>query len=171
VPESHVIDWSYFFDLPDRPSAQRCKKLDGKLTAALMYLPEAISGAVDTGAHRALAVRDLQRGQAVGLASGETIARHLGIPPLAREETGLAEIGWDQETPLWFYILKEAAVREHGDQLGPVGGRIVGDVLVGLMDCDPGSFRAVYPEWRPTLPSARSGEFTMADLVRFSLDV
>jgi hypothetical protein len=152
-------------------AAQRCKRLDGRLTAALMYLPEAISGAVDTGAHRALAVRDLQRGQAVGLASGETIARHLGVPPLTREETGLAEIGWDRETPLWFYILKEAAVREHGDQLGPVGGRIVSDVIVGLVDADPGSFRASDPRWRPVLPAAAEAEFTLADLIHFALDL
>jgi hypothetical protein len=171
VPESHTVDWGYFFDLPRRAPAQRSKKLDGRLTGALMYLPEAISGAVDTEAHRALAIRDLQRGQAVGLASGEAIAHRLGIPPLTREETGLAQLGWEGETPLWFYILKEAAVLEHGDQLGPVGGRIVGDVLVGLVDYDPGSFRAVSPGWRPVLPAAREGTFTLADLITFAMDL
>jgi hypothetical protein len=169
VPPTHAVDWGYLFDLPNHALAQRCKKLDGRLTAPLMQLPEAISGSVDTNAHRALAVRDLQRGQSVGLASGETIARHLGVPPLTSEETGLAEIGWERETPLWFYVLKEAAVRENGDQLGPVGGRIVGDVLVGLIDHDPGSFRTAHAGWQPVLPSAEEGEFTMADLVAFAL--
>jgi hypothetical protein len=105
---------------------------------------------VDTDAYRALAIRDLQRGQAVGLASGEAIARRLGVLPLTR---------------------KEAAVREQGDQLGPVGGRIVGDVLVGLVDYDPGSFRAADPAWRPSLPAVREGEFTMADLIAFAMDL
>ncbi len=55
------------------------------------------------------------------------------------------------ETPLWLYILMEAGIygkgfaspalqEEHekkstgGDRLGPVGGRIVGEVLMGLLD-------------------------------------
>ena len=48
-------------------------------------------------------------------------------------------------TPLWLYILIEAAVLGDGfakgsqssgggDRLGPVGGRIVGEVLMGLLD-------------------------------------
>ncbi len=32
------------------------------------------------------------------------------------------------------YIRREAAVRASGNRLGPVGGRIVADVLVGLLD-------------------------------------
>ncbi len=46
-------------------------------------------------------------------------------------ECGLGEHGWDRETPLWFYILREASVRHDGDRLGDVGGRIVGEVLSG----------------------------------------
>jgi hypothetical protein len=40
-------------------------------------------------------------------------------------------------TPLFFYILKEAEVMEHGLRLGPVGARIVGEVFVGLLKEDP----------------------------------
>jgi len=58
-------------------------------------------------------------------------------------------------------------VTADGDRLGPVGGRIVGEVLVGLMDQDPGSFRAAAPTWTPELPSAQSGGFTLADLLTF----
>ena len=57
----------------------------------------------------------------------------------SRTQIGL---GLGGETPLWFYILKEAEVLHDGDQLGPVGGRIVGEVLVGIIDADPASFRA-----------------------------
>ena len=38
------------------------------------------------------------------------------------------ESGWSGETPLWFYVLKEADVRQAGERLGPVGGRIAGEV-------------------------------------------
>jgi hypothetical protein len=78
---------------------------------------------------------------------------------------GLAERGWADETPLWFYILKEADVLHDGDQLGPVGGRIVGEVLVGIIDADPESFRSVDPTWTPTLPSGRAGAFGLADIL------
>jgi len=37
-------------------------------------------------------------------------------------------------TPLWIYVLKEAEAFHDGDRLGPVGGRIVGEVLVGIAD-------------------------------------
>ena len=103
--------------------------------------------------YASLANRDLQRGQAVGLASGEAVARRLGVPALSAEQVGLAEHGWAGETPLWFYILKEAEVLHDGDRLGPVGGRIVGEVLVGIIDGDPESFRSVDPGWSPTLPA------------------
>jgi hypothetical protein len=50
---------------------------------------------------------------------------------------------------LWFYILREAAACTGGSRLGPVGGRIVAEVLTGLIDNDRASFRQVSPEWRP----------------------
>ena len=36
-------------------------------------------------------------------------------------------------TPLWFYILREAELTQDGLQLGAVGGRIVGEVFIGLL--------------------------------------
>jgi hypothetical protein len=69
------------------------------------------------------------------------------------------------ETPLWFYILKESEARADGDRLGPVGGRIVGEVLVGLIDRDPESFRSNDRDWRPTLPGEREGDFGLTDLL------
>ena len=58
--------------------------------------------------------------------------------------------------------------RAGGEHLGPVGGRIVAEVLLGLLEADPGSYRNAEPGWRPTLPSAEPGEFGMADLVVFA---
>ena len=85
------------------------------------------------------------------------------MPPLTAAQVGLAEHGWTDETPLWLYILKEAEVLHGGEQLGPVGGRLVGEVLVGIIDADPASFRSVDPEWQPTLPGRR-GSFGLADI-------
>jgi hypothetical protein len=52
-----------------------------------------------------------------------------------------------------------------GDQLRPVGGRIVGEVPAGIIDADPESFRSVAPDWTPTLPAHRTGAFGLADIL------
>jgi hypothetical protein len=171
VPAVWVVDWSYLFDLPGRPPAQRAKRIDGRLASSLIQLPQAIAGVGGGDDFGSLAVRDLQRGQGVGLPSGEAVARRLGVEPLSAEEVGLGPAGWELETPLWFYLLKEAEHRGGGERLGPVGGRIVGEVLVGIVDADGESYRAVDPGWRPTLPAARAGRFGLADLLTFSAGV
>ena len=51
-------------------------------------------------------------------------------------------IGLDQSTPLWYYVLKEAELVADGLHLGPVGGRIVAEVLIGLLQTDPNSYLA-----------------------------
>ena len=41
-------------------------------------------------------------------------------------------------------------MRQAGNRLGPVGSRIVGEVLVGLLDLDPGSVRHAPESWAPS---------------------
>jgi hypothetical protein len=62
-------------------------------------------------------------------------------------------------------VLREAAALYDGEQLGPVGGRIVGEALVGIIAADPESFRALEPGWTPTLPSHTPGSFGLADVL------
>lgn len=149
VPRERTVDWTLFFDAPAATPAQRCKKIDGKLVRALIELPVAVTGECETEDYHSLAMRDLQRGQGVGLPSGEAVARHIGIVPLTAEQVGIASTGWRGETPLWYYILREADVCTGGHRLGHVGGRIVTEVLAGLIDADPTSYRRNNREWRP----------------------
>jgi hypothetical protein len=149
VPRERAVDWKLFFDAPGATPAQRSKKIDGKLVRALIQLPLAITGECEIKDDHSLAMRDLQRGQGVGLPSGEAVARHIGITPLTEEQIAVASTGWGGETPLWYYILREADACTGGHHLGPVGGRIVAEVLVGLIDADPTSFRRSLPRWRP----------------------
>jgi hypothetical protein len=158
------VDWSLMFDVPGRPLAQRAKPIDGRLPRSLIELPQSITGAVEFEAFRSLAARDLERGQGTGLPSGESVARHLGVDVLSGEEVGLAQYGWKGETPLWLYVLREAATRHQGDRLGDVGGRIVAEVLVGIIARDPESYLAVDPAWNPTLPS-RDARFRLPDIL------
>ncbi len=80
-----------------------------------------------------------------------------------------ADGGWGDETPLWFYILKEAEIVGRGRHLGPVGGRIVAEVLVALLQRDINSYLYLQPLWKPEPPIAPArGKFTMADLLKYA---
>ena len=149
IHAEHRVDWTRVFDREGCAPAQRAKKLDGRLVSALIALPGAMTGATDPDELHSLATRDLQRGQGVGLPSGEVVAKLLGETPLSAAEVGAKDAGWPGETPLWYYVLREADVRTGGHRLGPVGGRIVGEVLVGLLDHDPSSVRHAPAAWAP----------------------
>jgi hypothetical protein len=149
VPAEHVVEWTLFLDGPGNVAPQRAKKIDGRLVRPLIQLPVAITGETDIDEYHSLAVRDLERGQGVSLPSGEAVARHMGVTPLTAEQIDLGRVGWKGETPLWYYILREADVTTSGERLGPVGGRIVAEVIVTLLDRDPASVRFAPDTWRP----------------------
>ena len=63
------------------------------------------------------------------------------------------------------------ALRHGGRHLGPVGGRIVGEVFIGLLQLDRDSYLNAHRRWRPTLPerSGRvTGDFKMVDFLTFA---
>src|SRR5207244_1514065 len=121
VTSDRLIDWSLLFDVAGEPAAARSRPIDGCLAEPLLKLPVDITGELDDQDFQSRTVRELQRGVATGLPSGEAVARLVGEEPLLRDEVGLSEFGWSGETPLWYYLLKEAEVREGGERLGPVG--------------------------------------------------
>jgi hypothetical protein len=101
----------------------------------------------------------------------------MGIPPMD-DDTLLGELDelpdrarreLNGRVPLWFYVLREAELATGGAHMGPVGGRIVAEVLIGLLAGDPLSYLGVQPTWRPTLESREAGTFTLSDLVRFAV--
>jgi Animal haem peroxidase len=168
VPQEHVLDWRYFFEIDTEVAPQASKKIDTHLTHALIALPESVVGVTPMPEYASLAVRDLLRAHAIDLPSGEAIARAMGVAPLTEDEVGLTAHGWRGETPLWYYVLREAEVQHNGEWLGDVGGRIVTEVLVGLIDGDPSSYRNAEQEWRPSLPAATPGDYTITDLLRLA---
>lgn len=164
------VDWQTFFNFGDgnvRPN----KKIDTKLSSVLMHLLGSRGPApgMPSDGVQSLASRNLMRHVNFGLPSGQAIARVMGVRALTPAQ--LAELqpyGMDRSTPLWYYILKEAELLENGEQLGPVGGRIVGEVFIGILRADRSSYLASERHWRPTLPSAVPGEFRMTDLLTFA---
>ena len=70
---------------------------------------------------------------------------------------------------MWFHILKEAEIVGRGREMGPVGGRIVAEVLVAPMQRDTNSYLLLNALWKPTPPIAPArGQFTVADLLKFA---
>ena len=73
-------------------------------------------------------------------------------------------------TPLWYYILKEAELNCKGYKLGPVGGRIVAETFIGIMAADNLSYINLQPDWQPATGEfgcRETGKFEMADLLDF----
>lgn len=164
------IDWQTFFRF-DSTNFRFNKKIDTKLSSALMQLPGSRGAApgIPTDGILSLASRNLMRHVNFGIPSGQAIAQLMGVPSLTPAQLAeLAPFSMDRSTPLWYYVLKEAEVRENGLRLGQVGSRIVGEVIVGLLQADQDSIFGADRNFRPTLPSAQSGEFRITDLLIFA---
>ena len=98
--------------------------------------------------------RNLLRQLSWSLPSGQSVARAMGETPLSAAD--LADIGtvyapFATSTPLWYYTLAEAKIAADGLNLGPVGGRIVAETLIGLLRADPTSYLSAYPQFSPFL--------------------
>ncbi|KHL26877.1 peroxidase [Croceibacterium mercuriale] len=167
------IDWPTFFDFGDgnvRPN----KKIDTSLSTALFHLPGSVVGKADAKSNPAsLAQRNLLRHLTFALPSGQRVARAMQLDILSKGDLAdLKPFGFDDRTPLWFYILREAAIFANGERLGPVGARIVAEVFIGLLQGDRSSYLSQDPDWQPFLPTidpVRAGDdFTMIDLLRFA---
>jgi len=75
--------------------------------------------------------------------------------------------------PLWYYVLAEAQQAFRTDattiRLGPVGGRIVAEVFIGLLLGDQCSFLSQFPSWQPIRAFTTRGKFGMAELIKQAL--
>ena len=155
------VDWQTFFDFGDG-RARHNKKIDTTLSTPLFNLLGFAASDNDS-----LASRNLLRNLVFGVPSGQSVAKAMNQTPLpASELADLEPYHLHDRTPLWFYVLREAQVVNDGKHLGPVGGRIVGEVFLGVLQGDPSSYLRQDPTWTPTL--AGNGAFTMTDLLRLA---
>lgn len=170
-----VVDFNAYFDTGvPVPVHNKARTIDSFMATGLEGLPGF------TGLMAVLATRNLRRGLALGLPSGRGMATSFGITPMttAQLTQGLpaAEVNLLnsnggillQKTPLWYYVLREAAVIGGGNELGPVGGRIVAETFARMLKRDATSYLHVTGGFTPFLPSTVAGDFTVADLVTFA---
>jgi hypothetical protein len=153
------IDWQTFFDFGDGRMRQN-KRIDTKLSSVLF----ALMGQA-TGEDTSLASRNLLRNLTMKVPSGQRVARAMQLPELdAADLADLQDLDLDRRTPLWFYVLREADATADGKHLGPVGGRIVGEVIHGLIEGDSTSYLSQDPDWTPSYGRVND-EFDMVDLL------
>jgi hypothetical protein len=147
------IGWQTFFDLGDG-QVKNNKKIDTTISSVLFALPlPAIAPHTQTSP-TVLPQRNLLRQLTWGLPSGQAIARRMRMPRLGPPDLpDLASVyrRFATSTPLWYYILAEAKHMAGGLHLGPVGGRIVTETLVGLLRADPTSYLNMHPRFKPFL--------------------
>lgn len=161
------VGWHTFFAFPGFESDTRPnKRIDTKLSTPLFQLP---LGAIASGLPPiSLAERNLLRHLTWSLPSGQAIAAAMGGPVLADAhfaDLAAVEPAFVSSTPLWYYVLREADVLADGETLGPVGGRLVAEVFIGLLRADGTSILGGSIPFAPTL-GASPGSFTMIDFLR-----
>jgi hypothetical protein len=167
----HVIDWDVFY--PEVPADEHLSLLiDGHVTPPVFDLPETTIPD-DIKYVGNLPHRNLIRSRMIGVVSGEELAEFYGIKPIdpadvvdlkihPEAETLFTHDGGVFKTPLWYYILKEAE-KGGGHTLGPLGSRLVAEVLAGAIYYgDEFRFDA-----RWTSAITNSHEVTLRDLIEF----
>jgi hypothetical protein len=183
LPENWIIQWENM--VPGFGEFDRASRIDTNLVNPLAMLKNT-QGQTLPELQRSLAARNLLRGYLLRLPTGQAVARALrrklkgvrDVPVLKPAEIRAAannrkqvevldRAGFLNRTPLWYYVLAEAALLGGGRRLGPVGGTIVAEVLVGLLRRSEDSILR-RSGWEPSLPSAEPGKFTLSDLLKLA---
>jgi hypothetical protein len=147
------IGWQTFFDLGDG-QVKNNKKIDTTISSVLFTLPVPAIAPHTQTSPTVLPQRNLLRQLTWGLPSGQDVAKAMGVTPLTAAD--LSDIGgvyapFATSTPLWYYLLAEAKAVTDGLTLGPAGGRIVTETLIGLLRADPTSYLSAIPGFTPFL--------------------
>ena len=185
LPSTWIADFRRLYDFTEAGRADlavpagkfnRAMRIDTRLSTPLRDLP-GFPASEDN-----LAFRNLSRARMVRLATGQQMAAFLrgkgvSVTTLTRAQLrdgndGAALDGLTQsqrqailrDTPLWFYILREAEL--NNGKLKGVGARIVAETFHRAME---GSQISIVrdPTWRPSL-GPDSSTFRMVDLLLFA---
>lgn len=227
------VNWNRFFSTNTHQAENKARKTDTRVALHMGQLP----GAGPGNFMAILSSRNLLRGLALGVPTGQSVAAQMGITPLTEAQlksnpfentlfmpifagtllstrptvvpsplnprlkvsTGLFPLlrptfkkitipatpeqqalhnktlavlsannnELCKKTPLWFYILKEAEVLEKGQQLGPVGGRIITEVFVRMLQANADSILN-NPTWRPRFGADAAGNLRIMDILTFA---
>jgi Animal haem peroxidase len=196
VPSNWIADFRRMYDFSEAGKANlvvpaskfnHAKAIDTHVVDPLGNLPPSTfggSGIPSGDPQRNLAFRNLTRGRMVRLATGQQMAtfmkaKGVNFPRLKKAQirdgnggvlldtlTAAQRAAVLKDTPLWFYILREAEF--NGGQLRGVGARIVAETFHRAME---GSQFSIVrdPAFHPTL-GPNTTTFRMVDLLLFAFE-
>ena len=175
IPDDYLIEWGTFFDgLPTSGPQASSNYIDTSVSMAMHGLSPGtirLSNRLEPPDPSNLPVRTLLRGARAELPSGQEVCEALLAQGRIRPDdclttsrlvqdtcdhsgSVLREIGLGQNTPLFYYLLKEAELAAGGLSLGPVGSHIVSEVIQGALEADPDGYMSLagskwkLPSWR-----------------------
>jgi hypothetical protein len=169
IPDDYLLEWGTFLDgLPTSGPEASSNFIDTSVSAAMHGLSSStirLSNRLEPPDPSSLPIRTLLRGARAGLPSGQEVADallaqgkinssdRLTAAQLTEDTcdlsgTVLRSIGLEDNTPLFYYLLKEAEINAGGLTLGPIGSHIVSEVIQGSLEADPhGYISMVGPRW------------------------
>jgi hypothetical protein len=175
IPDDYLIEWGTFFDgLPTSGPQASSAYLDTSVSRAMHGLSPGtirLTNALESPDPSNLPLRTLLRGARAQLPSGQEVADallargriksedRLTICELTgdtcdRSGSALRKSGLAENSPLFYYVLKEAELKGEAIRLGPVGSHIVSEVIQSALEADVNSYLSVAgPKWE--LPSWR----------------
>ena len=148
LPSNWIIEWQRFVNKPDGTTIRAARKIDTFISPDLGGI-----GGHSQYIFQCQARNNLRLGYKLNIPSSQACIKRINrlcdiqITPLSEKEltsgksgSAIRDGGFIEQTPLWYYILKEAQVRENGERLGMLGSTIVCETLIGLMLNDPESY-------------------------------
>jgi hypothetical protein len=182
LPAGRQIDWGNFIKGLQRPENVATfnfpRFTDTLISSGLFDLPIGGPSGAEASGSNVLAFRNLVRSFFYGLPSGQDVATAMGVTPIgpaalmAGTAQSAAVPGFTSGTPLWFYILAESEA-QGGLRLGTVGGRIVADVILGVLRSDQDGLlhdnSPLHGRFLPQPPIAPApGQFGIGDMAVFA---
>src|SRR2546423_782791 len=192
ISDDDLVEWGAFFDgLPTSGPPASSSFIDTSVSLAMHGLSPGtirLANRLEAIDPSNLPVRTLLRGARAQLPSGQEAAEALlaegKIKPddrltsseLATDTCNhsgsvLSRNGLERNTPLFYYVLKEAELKGQGLTLGPVGSHIVSEVIHTALEADSDGYMALagseweLPRWR--FPSgARRPVNSLIDIIR-----
>ena len=187
LPANRVLDWDRFTRTWGG-NANFAENIDPLISEDMFNLPAAAMPTPFKTSPPPLPEITLVRGSRIGLPSGQEACRAARARSLSSARIGfdaegiefLRRRGLHEKTPLWYYILREAELLgtrrfRGGECLGPLGSRIVAEVLLGVLNADTDHYLNVDPNWAPLiakLPGSREPRRidTLRKLIAFAQD-
>jgi hypothetical protein len=180
LPADHIVDWKNHFFVGLLGQLNLAQRIDTFISDVLYDLPPLalqafrlqfpgkLGAALNSKMRPPLPELTLRRGSKICLPSGQEFADHFHLPIAVAADQMSAEpenqefferTGFAHRTPLWYYLLREAAVEpnpEPGEgpnfptqKLGSIGSRIVAEVFYQLLNADSESIKHAGNGWEP----------------------